>query len=165
MTTVLLSLGSNLGDRLETLRSAIERLRASRIKVFRCSSVYETEPVDIPDQPEFLNMVAVARTPLHPEGVLAVCQEVEASLGRIRPGAARTIDIDLLYYGILELVSKDLQVPHPRLYQRRFVLVPLLEVAPELVDPVRNQTIQAILEQCPDQSRVTLFSTGNQGPC
>ena len=165
MTTILLSLGSNLGDRLNHLRSAIELLRASRMKIFRCSGVYETEPVELVDQPDFLNMAVAGRTPLGPEDVLAACQEIEQRLGRRRPQGARTIDIDLLYYGTLQLSMKDLELPHPRLHERRFVLIPLQEIAPDFLDPVRNQTIESLLKHCPDQSRVTEFSTGSLGPC
>ena len=165
MTTILLSLGSNLGDRLNYLRSAIELLRGSRINIFQCSSIYETEPVEFADQPDFLNMVVAARTPLGPEAVLAACQEIEQRLGRRRPEKARTIDIDLLYYGTIQLSTGDLELPHSRLYERRFMLVPLQEIAPDFLDPVRNQTVKSLLKHCPDQSRVTEFSPGSREPC
>ena len=165
MTTILLSLGSNLGDRLNHLRSAIELLRASRIRIFRCSAVYETEPVELEDQPDFLNMAIAARTPLGPEEVLAACWEVEQKLGRRRPQEARTIDIDLLYYGTVQLSTEDLELPHPRLHQRRFVLIPLQEIASDFLDPVRDQTIESLLKGCPDRSRVTEFPSGHLGPC
>ncbi len=165
MTTILLSLGSNLGDRLNYLRSAIELLRATRMRIFRCSSVYETEAVELADQPDFLNMAIAARTPLGPEAVLAACREVEQRLGRRRPEKARTIDIDLLYYGTVQLSTEDLELPHPRLHERRFVLIPLQEIAPDFLDPVRDQTIESLLKQCPDPSRVTEFSAGSLGPC
>ncbi len=165
MTTILLSLGSNLGDRLNHLRSAIELLRASRVRIFRCSRVYETEPVELEALPDFLNMAVAARSPLGPEAVLAACQEVEQSLGRRRPEKARTIDIDLLYYGTVQLSTEDLELPHPRLYERRFVLVPLQEIAPDFLDPVRDQTIKSLLKHCPDQSLVTEFSAGSLCPC
>ena len=165
MTTILLSLGSNLGDRLNYLRSAIELLRGSRISIFRCSSIYETDPVEFADQPDFLNMVVAARTLLGPEAVLAACQEIEQGLGRRRPEKARTIDIDLLYYGTIQLSTGDLELPHPRLYERRFMLVPLQEMAPGFLDPVRNQTVESLLKHCPDQSRVTEFSPESREPC
>ena len=165
MTTLLLSLGSNLGDRLNHLRSAIELLRASRMRILRCSAVYETEPVDLEEQPDFLNMALAARTPLGPQAVLAACREVEQRLGRRRPEEARTIDIDLLYYGTVELSTEILELPHPRLYERRFVLVPLQEIASDFLDPVRDQTIESLLKRCPDQSRVTEFSSGSLEPC
>ena len=158
MTAILLSLGSNLGDRFNYLRSAMELLRESRISIVRCSSVYETEPVAFADQTDFLNMVVAARTPLEPEAVLAACQEIEQRLGRRRPEKARTIDIDLLYYGTIQLSTGDLELPHPRLHERRFVLVPLQEITPDFLDPVRNQTVDSLLKHCPDQSRVTKFS-------
>ncbi len=165
MTTILLSLGSNLGDRLNYLRSAIDLLRGSRIRTFRCSSVYETEPVEFTGQPDFLNMVVAARTPLGPEAVLAAGQQIEQQLGRRRPARARTIDIDLLYYGTIEVSTGDLELPHPRLHERRFVLIPLHEIASSFLDPVRNQTVESLLEHCPDQSRVTEFSSGSLEPC
>ncbi len=160
MPAILLSLGSNLGDRFNYLRSAMELLRESRISIFRCSSVYETEPVQFTDQPDFLSMVVAARTPLGPDAVLAACQEIELRLGRRRPEKARTIDIDLLYYGTLQLSTGDLELPHPRLHERRFVLVPLQEITPDFLDPARNQTVDSLLKHCPDQSRVTEFSGG-----
>jgi len=165
MTTILLSLGSNLGDRLNHLRSAIALLRAARMRVFRCSGVYETEPVGLEDQPDFLNIAIAARTPLGPEGVLAACREIEQILGRQRPEKARTIDIDLLYYGTLQLATEDLELPHPRLHERRFVLIPLQEIAADFLDPVRNQTISSLLQQCPDESRVREFPSGSLGAC
>ena len=165
MTTILLSLESSLGDRLNYLLSAMGLLRESRIYVLRRSSVYETEPVEFADQPDFLNMVVAARTPLGPGAVLAACQEIEQRLGRRRPEKARTIDIDLLYYGTIELSTGDLELPHPRLHERRFVLVPLQEITPDFLDPVRNQTVDSLLKHCPDQSRVTEFSPGSREPC
>ncbi len=136
--------------------------------MFRCSTVYQTQPVGFSephDLPDFLNMVVAARTPLGAEAVLATCREIERRLGRRRPEPARTIDIDLLYYGALELSGGELELPHPRLYERRFVLVPLHEIAPDFVDPVRNRTIEFLLQHCPDQSRVTEFKPGSDAPC
>ena len=165
MTTILLSLGSNLGDRLHYLRSAIELLATSRMKLLRCSAVYETAPVELAGQPDFLNMAIAARTPLGPEAVLAACRDIEQKLGRRRPEKARTIDIDLLYYGAVHLSVEDLELPHPRLHERRFVLIPLQEIAADFLDPVRDQTIESMLKHCPDQSRVTEFSSGSLKPC
>jgi 2-amino-4-hydroxy-6-hydroxymethyldihydropteridine diphosphokinase len=132
-------LGSNLGDREENLRAALTQLERHGLEVEAVSSLYETEPIgEILDQPEFLNAVARIRTSLQPEGVLDVCKGIEAEGGRMfaapRHGPRR-IDLDLLLFGDLEVSSERLTIPHPELTTRRFVLVPLLELDPELTLP------------------------------
>ena len=136
MTTAYIGIGSNLGDREELLRKAITLLAAEPgIEVGRVSSLYETAPVGFVDQPPFLNAVAVLTTDLSPDSLLDVCQTVEEQLHRrrnIRWGP-RTIDIDILLYDDEQLALPRLTVPHPRMHERLFVLIPLQEVAPDLV--------------------------------
>lgn len=128
--TAYLGLGSNLGDRLENLRSAVRLIASARgVTVRRSSRVYETEPVG-PRQPPFLNAVVEVRTDLDPRGLLEACRAVEDELGRVRAErwGPRTIDVDLLSFDELTLDEPDLVVPHPRMHERGFVLVPLLEL-------------------------------------
>ena len=137
MTRVFVGLGSNLGDREETIRAALSRLDG----VVAVSHLRETDPVGFEDQPRFLNGVAALETELPPRELLDRLLEVERSLGRTREGprfGPRTIDLDLLVYGDLELDEPGLTVPHPRLHERRFVLEPLAELAPDLVVPGRG---------------------------
>lgn len=132
MTRAFLGLGSNLGDRIAHLRGAVERLR----DVVAVSSVYETAPVGGPDdQGPYLNLVVELDTPLDPWGLLTVCEEAEAAAGRVREvrWGPRTLDVDVLWVDGEIVDEPDLQVPHPRMWERRFVLAPLAELAPELV--------------------------------
>jgi len=134
---VFLSLGSNLGDREANLLEALRRLEQLGVHVVRRSSWYETEPVGYTDQPDFLNLVAEVRTRLGPHALLRAAQQVEAELGRVRAvrWGPRTVDVDLLLYGERVVNTPDLVLPHPRLRERAFVLVPLAELAPDLVLP------------------------------
>jgi 2-amino-4-hydroxy-6-hydroxymethyldihydropteridine diphosphokinase len=125
--------------------------------VTRLSSIYETEPVDVPDQPAFLNMVAELRVQtFSPEQTLARLLRIEYALGRRRdiPRGPRTIDLDLLIYGEEQSATEFLQLPHPRLHERRFVLVPLAEIAPELRHPTLHRTINELLRTTPDRAQV-----------
>lgn len=134
---VFLSLGSNVGERRATIEQALERLERSGISIVRRSSVYETEPTDFEQQRWFVNRVVEVRTGLMAEELLRACKRIEADLGRA-PGVRfgpRSIDIDILLYGRETIDTKALVVPHPRMRQRRFVLVPLVEIAPMLTDP------------------------------
>jgi 2-amino-4-hydroxy-6-hydroxymethyldihydropteridine diphosphokinase len=145
--TVYLSLGSNVGDRLGALQAAMARLEAPDFRVRRVSSIYETEPVDLRDQPWFLNLVLEAETELFPKQLLARIRRVELELGRkrLRKKGPRSIDIDILLYGETVIESAELVIPHPRLTERRFVLEPLAELAPQLRHPVSRQTIAELL--------------------
>ncbi|MBI3665589.1 MAG: 2-amino-4-hydroxy-6-hydroxymethyldihydropteridine diphosphokinase [Acidobacteria bacterium] len=156
MNTVYLSLGSNLGDRASNLDRAVAELRGAGVEVQRVSSLYETEPVGRRAQPWFLNLVAEAETELFPVQLLGRLQTIEIRLGRRRDvvQGPRTIDIDILFYGNFRIRSERLVVPHPRLEQRRFVLEPLAELAPELRHPVSRLTIRELLASTADRSAV-----------
>jgi 2-amino-4-hydroxy-6-hydroxymethyldihydropteridine diphosphokinase len=143
------SLGSNLGDRRAHLQWAVEELRR-RLWDVRASEPIETEPEDVPEpQPPYLNMAAVGETDLPPFELLTMLLELERRAGRSRPSprAPRTLDLDLVLYGNAVLSLPGLVVPHPRFRERRFVLQPLADVAPELVDPVTGLTIAQLLER------------------
>lgn len=138
------------------------RLLADRaVLVEEVSSLYRSEPVDAPPQPWFLNAVARVHTALDPRALLSVCQAIESMLGRRRTlrHGPRTIDLDLLLYGDLHREIDELQVPHPRLHLRRFVLVPFAEIAPETVHPVLGKSIGALLASCPDEAAVIRWGT------
>ncbi len=154
MKTIYLSLGSNQGNREAYLQEAIDRLSQARVCVLRISSVYETEPQDFPDQPWFLNLVLEASTELFPMQLLSRIQAIETELGRSRriPKGPRTIDIDILLFGRFIVDAPRLVIPHPRLHQRRFVLEPLAEIAPELRHPVFRKSMRELLEGTKDQA-------------
>jgi 2-amino-4-hydroxy-6-hydroxymethyldihydropteridine diphosphokinase len=146
-TVVYLSLGSNLGDRPANLQAAVERLQPRR-----SSAIYETSPVDYPEQPFFLNQVIEAETDLTPLQYLSRTQEIERELGRVRniPKGPRTIDIDILLFDTRLIQTARLEVPHPRLQERRFVLVPLADLAPDLRHPVTRLTVMEMLKALPE---------------
>lgn len=139
MAKVFLGLGSNLGDRLDYIKQALEKLKKSGVKVRQVSSVYRSAPVEYEDQPDFLNIVAEVRTRLAPDKLLEVIHGIERSLGRERlpagrqgahPKGPRTIDIDILLYDRERVDEPELVIPHPKMAERVFVLMPLLEIAP-----------------------------------
>jgi len=139
MNTAFLSLGSNLGDRFDMLQDAVRILREQEgIKVTRISSVYETDPVGYTEQATFLNMVVEIMSELSAVKILSICLETEQSLGRIREfrWGPRCIDLDILLYNDENIVSEKLIIPHPRMHERGFVLVPLIELVPNQVHPV-----------------------------
>src|ERR1700689_4446169 len=153
---VYLSLGSNVGDRDENLKAAIAALPAAGVQVWRVSSFYETEPVDYLDQAWFLNCVVQAETELPPLELLRRLRGVEARMGskKLIAKGPRLIDIDILLYGQETMDTPELQVPHPRMAQRRFMLVPLAEIAPGLRHPSWPGTAQELLAETPDKSEV-----------
>jgi 2-amino-4-hydroxy-6-hydroxymethyldihydropteridine diphosphokinase len=142
-----LSLGSNLGDREAHLLEALDRLEAAGIHTLRRSSIYETEPQDLPNQPWFLNMVVEVETELFPRLLLARAQAIELGMGRRREVSKgpRPIDIDILLFGNYVIRTRELQVPHPRMSERRFVLEPLAELAPDLSHPANGKTVREML--------------------
>ena len=154
MKKVYLGLGSNLGDRQKNLEAALGKLAASDLRVVRLSSVWETEPVGFTAQRWFLNLAAEIETELFPMQLLARIAKIEQALGRVRsvPNGPRTLDIDILLYGRAVIHSAKLEVPHPRMGERRFVLAPLAELVPDLRHPVSHQTIRAMLEAAPAQT-------------
>ena len=147
--TSAVALGSNVGDRHAHLDYAVSRLR-SHLSNVRVSRYYETDPLDVPGpQPRFLNAALVGLTELPAGDLLDLLLSIEAERGRERPypGAARTLDLDLVLYGDQVLNEPGLAVPHPRFRERRFVLEPLAEIAPDLVDPVTGFTVGELLQK------------------
>jgi 2-amino-4-hydroxy-6-hydroxymethyldihydropteridine diphosphokinase len=146
-TTVYLSLGSNVGDREENLRTAISKL-GELGEVLEVSSFYETEPVEFTDQPWFLNCAVAVRTELTAQQFLTGIQEIEQQMGRrrIQPKGPRNIDLDILLFGNSIIRTPELEVPHPAMHERRFVLEPLAEIAPEARHPILTNTVRELLQ-------------------
>lgn len=145
--TVYLGLGSNVGDREQMLQAAIDRLKSPELRIVRVSSVYETEPQGRRNQRWFLNLVVEAETDLFPRQLLGRIAKIEQELGRRRmlANGPRTIDIDILFYGNFVVDTPELSIPHPRFAERRFVLAPMVDLAPELRDPVSRRTMRELL--------------------
>jgi 2-amino-4-hydroxy-6-hydroxymethyldihydropteridine diphosphokinase len=148
MKTVYLGLGSNMGDREANLQAALDRLHAPDLRVARVSPVYETEPLDFAAQGWFLNLVAEGETSLFPMQLLGRIGRIEQALGRRRTVAKgpRVIDIDILLYARAVVRSAALEIPHPRLAERRFVLAPLADLAADLRHPVSHRTVREMLD-------------------
>jgi 2-amino-4-hydroxy-6-hydroxymethyldihydropteridine diphosphokinase len=168
MTTrpsAFLGLGSNLGDRELFLDRGLLALRGRGVRILSRSATYLTQPVGGPDQSWFLNEVVEGDTELETEELLTACLGVERELGRVRAekDGPRTIDIDILLRGDSVMHTGFLTLPHPRLHQRRFVLVPLCEIAPEVRHPVLHATAAELLSRCPDSSEVTVFRQHPRG--
>ena len=161
MKRVFLSLGSNLGDRVGNIQKALDKLVEAGMEVRRVSSFYRTEPVEFRQQPWFVNCVAEVGTDLLPMQLLKALQKVELSLGRRRivSKGPRTIDIDILLYENVVVQSAALNIPHESMADRRFVLVPLCELAAGLRHPVTDRTIAEMLNETADASQVILMKT------
>ena len=161
VTIAAIALGANLGDRLATLKSAVARIRDLG-EIVSVSSVYETDPVGYLDQPAFYNAVLLLETKLDSESVMRNLLEIEADLGRVRTfaNAPRVIDLDLLLYGDEIRASPTLTLPHPRMSERAFVLVPLAEIAPEMLHSQLQLSIATILERLPNREVVDVSIPG-----
>ncbi|MGV3240492.1 2-amino-4-hydroxy-6-hydroxymethyldihydropteridine diphosphokinase [Streptococcus hyovaginalis] len=166
MNKVYLSLGSNIGDRLEYIREAVQMLHnQEEIKVVNISSVYETDPVGYEEQALFLNIVIQVETSLNPLSLLEQCQKIESELGRkriIRWGP-RTIDLDILLYNQENIVSEKLIIPHPRIEERAFVLVPLIEIAPDIKLPNKPILLKESLQLLRDREGVRVWKQQKNG--
>lgn len=157
MARVFVGLGSNVGDRLQYLRHALSMLNAvPALRLVACSSVYETDPVGKKNQPIFLNAVVEFESDAPPQELLRTAKNIEQQLGRTKTErwGPREIDIDVLYYGDVVVKDADLCVPHPEAANRRFVLIPLKEIAATFVDPLHKCTVDELLHRCPDTSAV-----------
>jgi 2-amino-4-hydroxy-6-hydroxymethyldihydropteridine diphosphokinase len=157
MKKVFLGIGTNLNNRESNLKEAVAMIEKHIGKVVASSSVYETEPWGFQTEEEFLNMVVKVETNLNPYGLIGRILMIESMLGRIRlekQYASRVIDIDILFYDDLVINETNLQIPHPLMHKRQFVLVPLCEIEPEMVHPVLKKSVSLLLESCEDKSRV-----------
>jgi 2-amino-4-hydroxy-6-hydroxymethyldihydropteridine diphosphokinase len=155
---VYLALGSNLGDRENYLRSGIRGLANRGVESIRPASLYSTAPREILDQPWFLNTAIEVNTTLGPEELLAACLAVEHENQRIRDRAKgpRTLDIDIIFYGSEIIRQPGLTIPHPSFSLRRFVLAPLVEIAPDFVDPASQKTVSELFDISPDRAELHL---------
>jgi 2-amino-4-hydroxy-6-hydroxymethyldihydropteridine diphosphokinase len=157
MARIFVGLGSNVGDRLLYLQQALKLLNAVPVlRLVACSSVYETEPVGNKAQPVFLNAVVEFQSDVPPQELLRAAKGIERQLGRTETEhwGPREIDIDVLYYGDVVVKDDDLCLPHPEAANRRFVLIPLKEIAASFIDPLRKRTIDDLLHCCSDTSAV-----------
>jgi 2-amino-4-hydroxy-6-hydroxymethyldihydropteridine diphosphokinase len=166
MKIVYLGIGTNLDNRERNLEEAVTKIEESIGKVLMSSSIYVTEPWGFISDNDFLNIVVKVETNLNPSGLLGRILMIELLLGRIRGKKkyeSRLIDIDILFYEDLVINEINLKIPHPLIHDRRFVLIPLCEIEPELIHPVLNKTVASLLKSCEDKSKVRLHdnSTAN----
>jgi 2-amino-4-hydroxy-6-hydroxymethyldihydropteridine diphosphokinase len=161
MSQIYLCLSSNLGDRLQNLKQAIQSLQNNQIQVINSSNIYETEPWGLTEQPWFLNQCIQISTNLNPHQLLNIINQIESDLGRIRhqKWAERTIDIDILYYQDQIIQTEKLTIPHSEIKNRQFVLQPLAEIAPNFIDPLDNKTIKELQSNCSDTSKIKLYES------
>jgi 2-amino-4-hydroxy-6-hydroxymethyldihydropteridine diphosphokinase len=160
MVECFLALGSNLGDRKTHLSAAIEGLAQRGVRVLRCASLYTTEPKEFHPQPWVLNTAVKVLTDASPEMLMHECLAIEESQGRqrVHPNGPRTLDIDIILFGDHIVRTENLTIPHPRYTERRFVLEPLAEIAADIVDPVRGESIRHILSQNVDRFVVRWYA-------
>ncbi|HNG91072.1 MAG TPA: 2-amino-4-hydroxy-6-hydroxymethyldihydropteridine diphosphokinase [Saprospiraceae bacterium] len=154
-------MGSNLDDRRANLRRAAALINKEIGKIAKSSSLYETEPWGNTDQPAFLNQVVMANTTLDPRGLLEAITRIEREMGRQRKEkwGPRTIDVDILFYGKRVIRDKGLEIPHPELPQRGFVLVPMMEIAPDFEHPTLKKPMDELYMECTDESAVILLDS------
>lgn len=159
MNTYYLHLGSNKGDRTAFLTDAIKQIVAKIGKVTAQSAIYQTEPWGKKDQDEFLNMAIIVESSLEPEDTLTAAKKIEVAMGseKKEKWGPRIIDIDILYCDDLIMEKDDLVIPHPHIYERNFVLIPLMEIAGDFIDPVKEMSIEDIFDLCKDESEVLLY--------
>lgn len=160
MHQVYLLLGSNLGDRNSILAEARNQIELRVGQIEKCSSIYQTEPWGIREQPEYLNQALEIRTELSAQAIAAICLDIEKRAGRIREEKwqARKLDIDILFYDDEIIQARDLTIPHLQIQHRRFALLPMNEIAPDYIHPVLKKTIKELVNICTDNSEVTLFT-------
>ena len=158
---ILILLGSNLGDRIRNISTACDLISRQIGPIITKSSYYNTTAWGNTDQPDFINQVIEIESGSSPNSLLESCLEIEKSLGRVRnrKWESRVIDIDILFYSNLVVQTKTLTIPHPEIQKRRFTLIPLKEIRPELIHPVLNKTVSELLQECADTSEVSLVKT------
>ena len=151
-----IGLGSNLGDPIAELRGAVSELESRGVELRSRSSLYQTEPVDAPDQAWFVNAVTEIRFGGRPDELLQICVNVEAARGRERSrrNEPRILDLDVLLLEDIVVSTDELTIPHPRLHERRFVLEPMVEIAPDAIHPGLRKTMRDLLKECMDESKV-----------
>ncbi|MGM0566739.1 MAG: 2-amino-4-hydroxy-6-hydroxymethyldihydropteridine diphosphokinase [Bacteroidota bacterium] len=162
MAKATLLLGSNRGNRTMIVEQAIREIRQKAGKVSAFSSLYESEPWGFDDNIPFINQVVVIETALSPKHLLSSLLSIENELGRVRKNSGvyspRPIDLDILFYDDLIVNETDLQIPHPRMQNRMFTLMPLMEISPDFIHPVLKKPVSELKDQCPDQLRVDRLS-------
>ncbi len=160
MEKIYLSLGSNKGDKIENIESAIKKINRAGINILNISPKYITEPWGKKDQNEFLNCALEIESGLSPWKLLSIFKQIESSLGKkiIERWGERTIDIDIIFYGNKNIYEKNLIIPHPRFHLRKFVLIPLCDISCEIIDPLSKKTIKELLNSVNDQNKIKLFT-------
>lgn len=159
MKSIYILLGANLGDRIAQLKGASEAIESSIGKITKASTIVETEAWGVEDQPSFLNQIIEVKTFLNPIEALETCQTIENKLGRVRSEkwGARVIDIDILYYEHDVVNLPNLQIPHPYIQERKFTLIPLVEIAPDYIHPILKKSNTELLSLCEDSLEVNIY--------